>query len=312
MRLSRFTKKWLLRLVCFSFGWGIFLSGCVSAPRVIQIPTVLESVRPQVNRTSDYPEALAAIVSVMVRELKLPAVDGTVTFYPTSIALESALVAEYQKEFDQAEKQLSPKAREIFRATKEENIALAARQRATTAVAVGMHKRILVNELVLAKYPWSERVRVLAHELTHTVQKALVNGRLITADLWLVEGFADWVAYKVLEVLDIEKFGKSREHSVDVVAQARSYQTFPALTQLATGTEWQTWARTLGREATYGQALLAVDFLIGQKGFRAVIEYFRLFGKLNNRERNFMTVFGEPVSTFSDRFSKHLQVLLGR
>lgn len=306
------TKKRLLCLAGCSFAWGVLFPACVSVPRVIAIPAVSDPVRASADRTGDYPEALAAIVSVMTRELKLPAVDGTVTFYSNRFALESALVAEYDKEFEQIEKQLAPKAKELFRATKEENIALAARERATTAVAVGMHKRILVNELVFVRYPWSERIRVLAHELTHTVEKAVVDGRLITADLWLVEGFADWVAHKVLDVLDIETFGKSREQSVDVVAKARYTQTFPALTQLATGKEWQTWVRTLGREATYGQAFLAADFLIDQKGIPAVVEYFRLFGRLNNRERNFMTAFGEPVSAFEERFGQHLQILLGK
>jgi len=304
--------KWFLWLVCSSFGWGIFLPGCASAPRIVQIPTVVEPVRPTIYRTSDYPQTLAAIVFVMTRDLKLPAADGTVTFYPNSMVLESALIAEYEKDFEQLERQLGPKEKERFQATKTENIALAARQRATTAVAVGMYKRVLVNELILVRYSWSERIRVLAHELTHTVEKNLVDGQLMSADLWLVEGFAEWVAYKVLDALDVESFAQGRKQAIDVTVKARQYQTFPSLTQLVTGTEWLTWARTLGREATYGQALLAVDFLIEQKSLSAVVEYFRLFGKLNNRERNFVTAFGEPVSAFEEEFSQHLQVLLGK
>ena len=306
------STKWLLWLACSSFGWGIFLPGCASAPRVVQIPTIVEPVRPIISRTSGYRETLAAIVSVMVQNLKLPAADGTVTFYPNSMVLESALIAEYEKDFEQLERQLSSKEKERFQATKTESIALAARQRATTAVAVGMYKRVLVNDLTFVRYPWSERIRVLAHELTHTVEKNLADGRLISADLWLVEGFAEWVAYKVLDALDVESFAKGREQAIEVTAKARQYQTFPSLTQLVTGTEWLTWARTLGREATYGQALLAVDFLIEQKSLSAVVEYFRLFGKLNNRERNFVTAFGEPVSAFEEEFSQHLQVLLGK
>jgi len=306
------STKWLLWLACSSFGWGIFLPGCASAPRVVQIPTIVEPVRPIISRTSGYRETLAAIVSVMVQNLKLPAADGTVTFYPNSMVLESALIAEYEKDFEQLERQLSSKEKERFQATKTESIALAARQRATTAVAVGMYKRVLVNDLTFVRYPWSERIRVLAHELTHTVEKNLADGRLISADLWLVEGFAQWVAYKVLDALDVESFAKGREQAIEVTAKARQYQTFPSLTQLVTGTEWLTWARTLGREATYGQALLAVDFLIEQKSLSAVVEYFRLFAKLNNRERNFVTAFGEPVAAFEGEFSQHLQVLLGK
>jgi hypothetical protein len=272
----------------------------------------LAPVTPAVGLTSDYPETLAAIVSVMTRDLKLPAPEGIVTFYPNSVALESALVVEYEKDFEQLEKQLGPKEKERFLATKVETIALSARQRATTALAVGMYKRVLVNELIFFRYPWSERVRVLAHELTHSVQRALVDGRVINADLWLVEGSAEWVAYKVLDALNIETFVKGREGNIDVAAKARQYQTFPSLTQLVTGAEWQTWGANLGREATYNQAFLAVDFLIEQRGLPAVVEYFRSYGKLNNRERNFTRAFGEPLSEFEGKFSQHLQILLGK
>jgi hypothetical protein len=231
-------RKWLLWLVCSSFGWGALLVGCASAPRVVRIPTVLEPGRPAIGPTSDYPDILAATVSVMTRNLKLPAAEGIVTFYPTGFALESALVVEYKKDLEQLEKQLGPRERERFLATKDETIALFARQRATRAVAVGMHKRVLVNELVFSRYPWSERVRALAHELTHVVQRALVDGRVISADLWLVEGSAEWVASKVLDALNLETFAESCERNIDVARiSSMIYQTFPRLTQLVTGEE---------------------------------------------------------------------------
>jgi len=43
----------------------------------------------------------------------------------------------------------------------------------------------------------------------------------------------------------------------------------------------------------------------------AVVEYFRLFNKLNNRERNFTTASGEAIKTFEEKFDKHLKSLLG-
>jgi hypothetical protein len=81
---------------------------------------------------------------------------------------------------------------------------------------------------------------------------------------------------------------------------------------LVTGAEWQTWGGNLGRAATYNQAFLAVDFLIEQRGLPAVVEYFRFFGKSNNRELNFTRAFGEPLSEFEGKFSQHLQILLGK
>jgi len=55
---------------------------------------------------------------------------------------------------------------------------------------------------------------------------------------------------------------------MDKISNARHYQTFPLLSQLRGETDWKTWARTWGR-ATYGQAFMAVDFLIDQKGLPA-------------------------------------------
>jgi hypothetical protein len=173
--------------------------GCASAPRVFPIPTMWEAGQTRTHRLTDYPEALAAIVSVMSGDLGFPAVEGTVRLYPNSMALESALAVELERDFQEMaqliEKQLGPQAKERFHAQHEGGVALAARQMATTAVVVSLYKRILVNELLFFRYPWSERIRVLAHELTHIVQKAVVNGLPTTTDQWLTEGFADWVSY---------------------------------------------------------------------------------------------------------------------
>jgi len=99
------------------------------------------------------------------------------------MALESALAVELERDVHEMaeliEKQLGPQAKERFRVTQEETTALAARRMATTAVAVSLHKRILVNELLfLRRYSWSERIQVLAHELTHLVEKAVVMAGL--------------------------------------------------------------------------------------------------------------------------------------
>jgi hypothetical protein len=300
-------RKWLLYLVWFSFGWGTFLPGCVST-RVVAIPPAAEAVRPPAYGIKDYPAALAAIISVMVRDLKLPAVDGSVTLYFSQVSYEAGVVAESERDLERLRKQLGPRANQL----NEEEFIFAARRSAVGSVAVGMYKKVLVNEWRVDKYPWSEWVRVLTHELTHTVERELVDGRLTVADQWLREGFAEWVGYKVVDTFGAENFAKSRERALDLIATARFYQTFPSLGQLARNSEWLTWSRTLGHPATYGQALIAVDFLIEQKGLPAIVEYFRLFGKLNNRERNFTTAFGEPMSAFEEKSSKHLQMLLGK
>jgi hypothetical protein len=299
----------LLWLVCCTVGSGAGFVGCASAPQVLTIPSVTDTAKPPPYGTKDYGAALAAIMSVMVRDLKLPPIDdGSVTLYPSQASYEAGVVAQSAENLERLRKQLGPRAKQM----KGAESVLAATTMAVGSNGVGMYKRVLINEWRVAKFPWSEWVRLLAHELTHTADRELVDGHPAASDQWLREGFAEWVGYKVVDTFGAQGFSDSRKHALDLILTATSYQTFPGLGQLARNSDWITWSRTLGRAATYGQAFIAVDYLIEEKGLPAVIEYFRLFKKLNNRERNFATAFGESLTVFDGRFSKHLQVLLGK
>ena len=138
---------------------------------------------------------------------------------------------------------------------------------------------VLVHDLAFQRYSWSERVRVLAHELTHVLQRDLSGQRPAGWESWIVEGFADWVAYKVLDNLGIEPFAQSRDRIIDSVVAGAARQTLPSLTQLYSQGDIMNSTRALGRHAAYGQGMVAVDLLVEQKGLPAVIEYFRLFGQ---------------------------------
>jgi hypothetical protein len=299
-------KKTPLYFVWLSLLWGMFLSGCASTPQLLTIPPRAEAVKPPAYGSKDYSEVLAAIVSVMVRNLKLPPVEASVTLYFSQNSYESGVMAESEKDLERLRQQLGSRANRL----REEELVFSARRFAVSSVAVGMYKKVLVNEWRLGKYPWTEWVKVLAHELTHTIERNLVEGRLTASDQWLREGFAEWVGYQVADTFGAEAFAKSRDRVLDSIANAKSYQTFPSLTQLTGNAEWLTWSKTLGRAATYGQALIALDLLIEERGLAAVVEYFRLFGKLNSRERNFTMAFGEPISAFDGKFTKHLHMLL--
>ena len=270
----------------FSLLVGVLITGCVSAPRVIPISYAPGIQRPSADRIADYQDAIAAILSVMVEELKFPRIEATLILYPNIYEFESGLVTELRVE------------------------PILAAQTAKIAWAVASHKKVLASEWGLSRQAWHERIRVLAHEFTHTMEYALANGPGVTSDQWLLEGFADWVSYKVLEALGLDTFAKIRESQLDGVRRVRHYQTLPSLTQMVTGREFVTWTNALGREATFAQAFLAVDFLIERKGLPAVTEYFRLYGRSNNRLINFVTAFGEQVSAFEIEFSGHFQGLL--
>ena len=297
--------------VFLSFFSAALLIACASAPRMIAIPPGAESDGPRVDRSTDYPEVLAAIAFIMARDLDLPVVGGSVTLFPTPESYEAGVIAESLRDLERMRTQLGIQARQLDEKAVEEGVVFAARRTAVSSMAVGMHMRVLVNEPRLTRQPWWERARVLAHELTHMFERALIEGRLVLWDRWLSEGFADWVSYAVLDRLGADSFVKSRKAKVDEIVRAKSSQAFPTLTQLVTGEEWVDRLQTLGPAATYTQAFLAVDLLVERKGLPAFVEYFRLFGTLNNRERNFLSAFGEPVATFEEKFSQHLKRLAG-
>jgi hypothetical protein len=286
----------------FAGGMAIQIIACASGTRVYTIPAGTDLVKPVALGSYEYGPILDAIVSVMVRDLNLPAPIGSVTVYPSQVSYEEGAIAEAREELERLRQQLGPKADQL----KEEDFLFGAKRAAVGSAAHARYKKVLVNEWLLRKSFWADQLRLLAHELTHVMQMDLVEGRSITADQWVREGLADWVGYKVAEVLGAESFNKGRERALDLIAERKYYQTFPSLSQLALNSEWLTWSRTLGNSGTYGQAFIAVDFLITEKGLPAVINYFQFFKKLNNRGRNFATAFGEPVSTFEERFAKHL------
>ena len=298
--------KRLVSTVCC----GLFLHACSAAPQVLPIPAPSENaVRPLDWLNENYPEVLSAISTAMVRELKFPPVQGVVTFYSNYQTFESGLAAEFDASARRAEERAGRRQPEAVR---QQNIAFLARQRSVTAAAVAINGNVLVHEIAFRRYPWSERVRVLAHEITHVLQRNLAAQRPASWENWLIEGFADWVGYKVLDSLNIENFAKSRQGVVDSVVAGSARQTLPSLIQLHTQADILTWTRTQGRHAAYGQGMVAIDLLIEEKGMAAVLDYFRKFAELNNRQRNFSEAFGETLENFNDKFSQYLAAIQGR
>jgi hypothetical protein len=296
------------RLVQYLCTVVLILQSCATGPRVLTIPSTTETSRTVEYQPGDYEKMLAAITSAMVTELKLPAIHGSLIFYSSQSSFEAGVMQDAQEDLQRLRQQLGPRANQL----NGETVLFGAKRSAVTSVALAMYKKVLVNEWRFSKTPRSEQLRILAHELTHLVQKEMVNYRLILFDQWLTEGFAEWVGYKVADTLAAESMANGRETVLGYIATARSYQTFPSLGQLAMNSEWTTWARTLGPPATYGQAFIAVDYLIERKGLAAVLEYFRLFAKINDHNRNFASAFGESIASFDGRFESHLEALLSK
>ena len=277
---------------CLGISVALLSLGCNSPDRVIDIPAAVNTAPKSIEAIKDYQGALSAIVSVMVRELKLPAPQGRVYFYRDAGAYQAALVTEIKtRGWPEGESKEIRRVRhelefELFKLTLKV---------ANETGAVTMEQKVFIAEWNMMRLPWTNRVKTLAHELTHVIESSLVAGRSELTPRWLSEGFAEWVSFKVVDALGAKFFFN------DHMRQACRYE-IASLRELEGLESW----RRLGRQTRYGQSACAVHYMAVQDGVPAIIEYFRLFKDRFDAAQNFMTAFGKSIDTFEQEL--HAQV----
>jgi hypothetical protein len=250
----------------------------------IPIPSASEAVCHGFHVAS-YEEALSTVVCIFSQELNLPVYEGDLILHPNRQSFESSLVAGIK--FDPAY----------------------ARQTARWALAVSMPDRILINEAALSTLPWLQRIAVLAHELTHALQYGLASGRRSTSEQWLREGLAEWVSARVTDTLDPGSFAQRLRLATSRIRKTNRHG-LPTLSRLVAFREFAQQRAGLGNSAVYDVSFLAADFLVGEVGLSAVIDYFRLFSQSDSRVQNFHAAFGQDPSDLESRFSSHLEKLV--
>src|SRR4030095_2237445 len=117
----------------------------------------------------------------------------------------------------------------------------------------------------LARMNLVGRASLFAHELTHVSQNRLREGGRGRPAQWILEGHAEWVKFKVVDLLGYRAYAESR----DIMMRAALGATitfFPDLSALVTNAAWLESTRRLSAMATYGQAFLAVDWLHPRDG----------------------------------------------
>jgi hypothetical protein len=265
------------------------LAGCAVVPRETRFTVVPGASRPVSAQIANYQDAVDAIVSVMTETIQLPVPSASFTlyFYPYREAFAQGLTDQFNTEPTLA-RDIAKSALGRIRQTKE-------------------GKQLLVNEEMMHDLKWPERIHVLAHEITHIVQYELADGKLV-GDLWLIEGFADWVAYQVLEALGLDTFRRRKHFKI---AQVKHKRERLALAQMITVQDWQALNARSGSAIPYAQAFLATDLLIEQRGVSSVIDYFRRVPHATDPIQNFQAAFGIELSTFQHEFATYLESLLG-
>ena len=260
------------------------MSACTAStggPVVLSIPDArAQSVR--VGAWIDtYDTAVVSIAAIMERDLGLPAIQASLYFYADRNAFQQAL------ELDGYEPAL-------------------ARDAAATLSGIAGFRRVVLNDANLRWLEWPNRVALLAHELTHTVQYEFSRGRRSTSEQWLREGFAEWVEVYVMDVLDMTTWTQARAVAVQRVRDAARKQPLPAFAEMVTYPDWVRTIQRTGETAVYAQALLAADLLIARHGRDAVVGYFRLFEDSEDRLANFRAAFGQDLTAFEAALRDHL------
>jgi hypothetical protein len=240
-------------------------------------------VRPVRNASliTGYELALVSVADVMERELGLPPLDATLHFYGNRESFQAALEAEgYTPAF--------------------------AADAAARLSAIGGFKRVLLNDATLRWLAWPQRLGLLAHELTHTIQYDLSGGLRGTSDQWLREGFAEWVEVRVADRLGLIALPQVRPMAIDRVRRASRDRAFPPLAQMATFEDWVGLIGRHGEEGLYAHALLAAERLVQAHGVPAVLDYFRLFASSPDRAANFRAAFGQDRGAFDESHAAYV------
>jgi hypothetical protein len=267
----------------------MLLTGCGTIPRETLVTVTPGAPRSVAAHITAYQDAVDTIVSVMAEDLQIPVPETSFAlyFYSNREAFAQGLTEKFKTDPVVA-REIAKSALGRIRQTHE-------------------GKQLLVNEEILEYLQWPDRMHVLAHELTHIVQYELAGGRL-AGDLWLIEGFADWVASQVMEALGLDTFSRRKNQKI---AQFRREHTPPSLSQMATVQDWDALSARHGGAIAFGQAFLATDLLIQRHGLASVIEYFRHVNRASSRRQHFRAIFGEELSAFEREFIAYLEGMLG-
>ena len=177
---------------------------------------------------------------------------------------------------------------------------------APSAAGIATRVGVFLRDDFLTRVTLHRRVTVVAHELAHLSQQELTGEREDRLPVWMLEGHADWVAFQVLDRLGLRTYDESRAVVARSVAGAVTpVEHFPDLDALAGHATWNRSVRSLA--ATYGQACLAVEFLIARSGHGALVKFLGSAGKADDPRDRWAEAFSTSYREFANDFRAHLK-----
>ena len=178
------------------------------------------------------------------------------------------------------------------------------------AAGVAARTGLFLRGDYLARMHLVGRAGLFAHELAHVSQSRLREGGRGRAAQWILEGHADWVKVRVLDLLRYRSHAESRDLVVrTVVGSPTPITLFPDLRELARNDAWVASTNKLGAPATYCQAFLAVDWLVERYGSAKVTEFLGRFSLDSAPREPWATVFPISYGQFVDEFRARLGTL---
>lgn len=175
------------------------------------------------------------------------------------------------------------------------------------SIGVASPRGLFLREDRLGSMPLIERVELIAHELAHVSQMEMGRNGRGRAAQWVREGHADWVRFRILELLELRPYDESRDRMRRTVLRSSTpIRFFPSLIDLSRGDRWTEAHNRLGYAATYGQAFLAVDRLVERYGIGKLNEFLWRFALDTDPRSHWRTVFPISFSDFVQEFRTHL------
>ena len=227
--------------------------------------------------------AVRGIAAILSRELGLPVpTQFTVYLYSSARSFERGLVQDADV----------PPAR--------------AAELSAFAIGVGRRRQLLLNEEG-ADPTRTEWLRLIAHEMTHVCQIELAGSEGRAAQ-WLAEGMAEWVAFTVLDRLQLDTLPNRREVARRGIRNHAALLSAKLdLATLGTPRGFTVRHRREGSVPTYQLAFLMADYLIERHGFGRVVGYFRSFASNPDERENFERAFGETIEAFEREILGYLK-----
>jgi hypothetical protein len=265
---------------------AVFAAACAKTPERIEIVTLpAPGTAVSTDRLGGYAAALAAIMAAFEQALGLPRADVALVLFPNRRAFERGLL--------------------------DVGYTPGLARSASAFDAIGGARAVLVNAGVVNGFDRARRVRLLAHELVHSLQYQFSGGTRGASEQWLREGFAEWVACRITAHLGLASFESLREDLLGLLDGARVGLPPAPLDNLVT---FPQWVEAQGRyEAPlYAQAFIAAELLIEMRGVPAIVRYFERFKDTSEHQRPFAEAFGLERAAFERALVRRWRDTLSR